>query len=150
MRRSERREWSTVVYISIHPPSFKPVSLSLSRFPLSKTPKTPKQVFFNPINIFDIFYTLYYCFWIYRTTANVVNPVKNQGSCGSCWAFSAVATMEGAYNLKQGKLNSFSEQELVDCVNNGTNTCSLGGEMYQGKLYKNAVFNSFGVVSVFG
>jgi len=70
--------------------------------------------------------------WDWRTTANVVNPVKNQGSCGSCWAFSAVATMEGAYNLKQGKLNSFSEQELVDCVNNGTNTCSLGGEMYQG------------------
>ena len=40
------REWSTVVDISIPPPSFKPVSLSLSRSPLSKT---PKQVFFNPI-----------------------------------------------------------------------------------------------------
>ena len=46
------REWSTVVDISIHPPSFKPVSLSFSRSPLSKT---PKQVFFNPINIFDSF-----------------------------------------------------------------------------------------------
>ena len=56
------REWSTVVDISIPPPSFKPVSLSLPRSPLSKT---PKQVFFNPINIFDIFYTLYYCFIIY-------------------------------------------------------------------------------------
>ena len=43
---------STVVDISIHPPSFKPVSLSLSRFSQSKT---PKQVFFNPINIFDSF-----------------------------------------------------------------------------------------------
>ena len=52
-RRSEHREWSTVVKICIPPPSFKPVSLSLSRSPLSKT---PKQVFFNPINIFDIFY----------------------------------------------------------------------------------------------
>ena len=40
---------STVVDISIPPPSFKPVSLYLSRSPLSKT---PKQVFFNPINIF--------------------------------------------------------------------------------------------------
>ena len=47
------REWSTVVDISIHPPSFKPVSLLSPRSPLSKT---PKQVFFNPINIFDIFY----------------------------------------------------------------------------------------------
>ena len=46
------REWSTVVDISIPPSSFKPVSLSLSRSPLSKT---PKQVFFNPINIFDSF-----------------------------------------------------------------------------------------------
>jgi len=61
---SERaaREWSTVVDISIHPPSFKLVLWSLSRSPLSKI---PKQVFFNPINIFDIFYTLYYCFIIY-------------------------------------------------------------------------------------
>ena len=46
------REWSTVVDISISPPSFKPVSLYLSRSPLSKT---PTQVFFNPINIFDSF-----------------------------------------------------------------------------------------------
>ena len=42
------REWSTVVDISITPPSFKHVLLSLSHSPLSKT---PKQVFFNPINI---------------------------------------------------------------------------------------------------
>ena len=57
------REWSTVVDISITPPYFKPVSLSLSRSPLSKT---PKQVFFNPMNIFDIFYhTLFAVFIIY-------------------------------------------------------------------------------------
>ena len=42
-RRSEHREWSTVVDSSVPLPSFKPVSLSLSRSPLSKT---PKQVFF--------------------------------------------------------------------------------------------------------
>jgi hypothetical protein len=46
------REWSTIVDISIHSPSFQPVSLSLPRSSLSKT---PKQVFFNPINIFDSF-----------------------------------------------------------------------------------------------
>ena len=56
---SERaaREWSTVVDISMTPPSFKPVSLTLSRSPLSKT---HKEVFFNPINIFDTFTTLFY------------------------------------------------------------------------------------------
>ena len=53
------REWSTVDDISIPLPSFKPVSLSLSR---SSRSKTPKQVFFNPINIFDsfTFVQLYY------------------------------------------------------------------------------------------
>jgi cathepsin L len=73
--------------------------------------------------------------WDWRDTPNVVNPVKNQGGCGSCWAFSAVATMEGAYNLKNKALTQFSEQELVDCVNGGTSTCSVGGEMYQGVEY---------------
>ena len=56
------REWSTVVSISIHPPSFKPVSLSLSRSPLSKT---PKQVFFNPINILTLLHTLFYYYQFY-------------------------------------------------------------------------------------
>ena len=50
------RNGSTVVDVSMTLPSFNPVSVSLSRFSQSKT---PKQVFFNPMNIFDTFTTLF-------------------------------------------------------------------------------------------
>lgn len=46
----------------------------------------------------------------------VVNPIKNQGDCGSCWAFSTITTSESAYAITTGELLQFSEQNLVDCA----------------------------------
>lgn len=44
-----------------------------------------------------------------------VTPVKNQGECSCCYAFSAVAAIEGITQITQGKLISLSEQQIVDC-----------------------------------
>merc|ERR1712080_638780 len=44
-----------------------------------------------------------------------VNHVKNQGQCGSCWAFGTVAALEGQHFIKNGNLPDCSEQQLVSC-----------------------------------
>jgi cathepsin H len=45
-----------------------------------------------------------------------VSPVKDQGNCGSCWTFSTVGCLESAHLIKYGRLETYAEQQLVDCA----------------------------------
>jgi len=59
-------------------------------------------------------------------TKGVVTPVKHQKSCGACWAFSTVETVESMNALQKGTLEQLSVQQVIDCSKNGNMGCNGG------------------------
>ena len=65
--------------------------------------------------------------------AGAVGPVKNQADCGASWAFAATGALEGVHKITSGKLESFSEQQQIDC--NELNLGCSGGDTQKAFFY---------------
>jgi len=81
-------------------------------------------------------------------SAGAVTPVKDQGQCGSCWAFSSTGALEGAHFVKSGELLSFSEQQLVDCAGLKYGNLGCNGGLQQ-RAYKYLESNKAELESVY-
>ncbi|KAH7663459.1 Ananain protein [Dioscorea alata] len=93
----------------------------------SKTSEAPDNSSFRYSNVTDVPPSMDW------RSKGAVTPIKNQGGCGSCWAFAAVAAIEGIIQIKENILVSLSEQEILAC-DQGNNGCA-GGFAYEAFKY---------------
>lgn len=85
-------------------------------------------------------------------TLGALNPIRNQGSCGSCFTFSTVSAMESMYKVKKGILPQLSEQQILDCSSSYGNQGCRGGLMTNSfnylKSYKSMTRASYAYTGV--
>ncbi|GJY80989.1 putative fruit bromelain [Tanacetum coccineum] len=106
---------------------------SLNGHKLSHKSKSPRPTTFRYENVSEVPDSIDW------RTKGAVTEVKDQGACGSCWAFSAIAAVEGINQLMTGNLTSLSEQELVDC--NRNEKCEGCGGGYKDNAFQYIVKN---------
>ena len=69
--------------------------------------------------------------------AHLLTCFQDQGQCGSCWSFATTGTVEGAWARKNNwtRLDSFAEQQIVDCSKDYNNKGCQGGYIDAGVTY---------------
>ena len=70
--------------------------------------------------------------WIDWRQKGAVTPVQHQGTCGSCWAFSAIAAIEGANFVARQRTDQLSTQQIIDCVGRGRGGHGCTGGLMHG------------------
>jgi len=104
-------EQGTAVYGATHLADLTPEEFKKNYLGFTRLGDDPPEIHWPPADIPDV--ELPESFdW---RDHGAVTKVKNQGMCGSCWAFSVSGNVEGQQAVRNGKLISLSEQELVDC-----------------------------------
>lgn len=67
--------------------------------------------------------------------SNLYNKIKNQNSCGSCWAFATIGSIEGMLSIQTNKYYNLSEQPLLDCMEHNDDPCEEGSFIPDGLEY---------------
>jgi cathepsin F len=126
MQSTEQVSYGTTQFMDLTPEEFEKqyLTLNVGELPTEsdtyyKQDNQNTEDFLKPRNLEEIPES-----WDWREHG-AVSAVRQQGSCGSCWAFTTVSNVESQYFLKTGKLLSLSEQQLIDC--DYTNSACAGG-----------------------
>jgi len=116
-KKSSSYTMSINKFMDLTPEEFANTHLTLFNKKSTKAVSKHHKSFMVPANDVD---------W---RTSGVVTAIKDQGQCGSCWAFSTTGSVEAINAISTGSLVSYSEQQLVDCSSSYGNEGCNGGLM---------------------